>query len=85
MVFQRKTIIVVVLRSKTKEAQSWFDPLDPTIVGSKGSNHGFPSENNYIPLGYHGKRLFILFCFLDLFFYNICYKDKKSATLCVAK
>ena len=26
------TIIVVVLRSKTKEAQSWFDPLDPTII-----------------------------------------------------
>ena len=38
---------------------SWFDPLDPTIVRSGGSNHGFPRENNYIPLGYHGSILFL--------------------------
>ena len=83
MVFQRKTIIVVVCcftdsnkSSKTKEAQSWL--LLFYYVKQK-------KRNNYLPSGDHGKRLFILFCFLDLFFYNICYKDKKSATLCVAK
>jgi hypothetical protein len=42
MVARGATIIVVVLRSKTKEVSfgkqlypfgiSWFDPLDPTIV-----------------------------------------------------
>jgi hypothetical protein len=42
MVFQGKTIIVVVLRSKTKEAQSWF-------------SRGFPNKNGIFVLVFQRK------------------------------
>ena len=45
------TIIVVVLRSKTKEAQSWFDPFSNlSLRDSKGHNFSAPVKRKFFLL-----------------------------------
>ena len=42
----RKLVFLLVFTGQVRKP--WFDPLDPTIVGSKGSNHDLPESLFYV-------------------------------------